>query len=176
MDSEQSKILEALQFSIQMEIDGKKYYQNASQKCEIKVGRDLFEWLADQEDRHLQKFEQIYKDIKDNKSWPEIEVQTGRKGNVDTIFSQARNAVACKIETRRAELDTIAKAMEMENKTQEFYKKQGEIAVYEVQGKFYKALAAEEQKHYLALVDYREYLIDPVDWFTKVEHHSLDGG
>ena len=34
----------------------------------------------------------------------------------------------------------------------------------------------EERGHYLALVDYREYLIDPAGWFRKAEHHSLDGG
>ena len=41
---------------------------------------------------------------------------------------------------------------------------------------FYKALAAEEKEHELILVDYYEYLTNPVDWFTRMEHHSLDGG
>ncbi len=176
MDNEQVKTLEALQFAIQMEIDGKKYYEKASQKCAIKVGKDLFEWLAAQEDWHRQKFEQIYKTIKAEKAWPEIDVQAGRQDGVDIIFAKLSKTTVCKIATRRVELNTIAKAMEMENKTHDFYKKQGELAVYEAQGKFYKALAAEERTHYLALVDYREYIIDPVDWFTKAEHHSLDGG
>lgn len=176
MDSEQAKTLEALQFAIQMETDSKKYYQKASQKCEINVGRELFEWLAGQEDWHRQKFEQIYKTIRDSKNWPEINIQAGRQDGVDTIFAQVRKASSCKIKTQRAELNTIGRAMEMENKTHDFYKKQGESATYEAQVKFYQALAGEERKHYLALVDYREYLIDPEGWFRKVEHHSLDGG
>ena len=34
---------------------------------------------------------------------------------------------------------------------------------------------AEESETYLALIDYLEYLDDPAGWFTKMEHHSLDG-
>jgi rubrerythrin len=176
MQSEQSEILEALQFSIQMEIDGEKYYRQASKRCEIKVGRDLFEWLAGQEHFHREKFEQIYKDIRDHKNWPDIDMKPGRNIDVTTIFSEVKNPVVCKIETQNVLLKTIAGAMEIEHKTREFYRKQSESAVYEMQRKFYETLAAEEQKHYLALVDYREYLTDPVNWFTKLEHHSFDGG
>ncbi len=176
MSSEQTKTLEALQFAIKVEIDGKKYYEKARQKCEVRVGRDLFEWLAAQEDLHRQKFEQIYKAIKEEKTWPAIDIQPGRQDALDTIFSQVNKTTVCKIEKPSVELNTIAKAMDMENKTYDFYKKQGEAAIYEAQGRFYRTLAAEERKHYLALVDYREYIIDPADWFTKTEHHSLDGG
>ena len=176
MNSEQTKTLEALKFAIQMEIDGKKYYEQASQKCEVKVGKDLFEWLAAQEDLHRKTFERIYKSIKNEKTWPEIDIKSVPGNTANTIFAQANKTAVCKIETPRVELDTIDKAMDMENKTYDFYKKQGEAATYEAQAKFYRDLAAEERKHYLALVDYREYIIDPVGWFTKTEHHSLDGG
>jgi len=176
MDKEQTKILEALQYAIQMEIDGKEYYGKASQKCEIKAGKELFEWLAEQEDWHRQKFEKIYKAIKDSKAWPNIDVEAGRQDKPITLFLQQAKVDTCDIKSSRSELNTIAKAMDMENKTHDFYREQGDVVVYEAQGKFYKALAAEERKHYLALVDYREYLIDPEGWFRKVEHHSLDGG
>jgi rubrerythrin len=75
-----------------------------------------------------------------------------------------------------AELDTIAKAMEMENETEKFYSSRGKEAGYDAARKLYTSLAAEEKGHYLTLVDYREYLIDPAGWFRKTEHHSLDGG
>jgi rubrerythrin len=176
MDSEQAKTLKALQFAIQMEIDGKKYYQEASRNCSITAGRNFFEWLSEQEEWHLQKFEQIYKSIQDNKGWPAIDISAGRKGNMETFFSKEGKSVSCKLEIAATELDTIAKAMEMENKTRDYYIKQGEDSTNNVEGQFYKALAAEEQKHYLALVDYREYLQDTDGWFTRTEHHSMDGG
>jgi hypothetical protein len=41
MKEEQGKTLEAIKFAIQMEIDGKKYYQKASRQSDNKVGREL---------------------------------------------------------------------------------------------------------------------------------------
>lgn len=176
MQDEQTKTIEALQFAIQMEIDGKEYYQKASHKSRNKVGKELFQWLAGEEDKHQQKFEGIYEVIKANKSWPEIDAQPGKRSNLDTVFSEAKKEAAPKGKAASAELNAIARAMEMENKTHDFYKGQSEKAKYNAERDFYKALAAEERGHYLALVDYREYLVDPAGWFRKAEHHSLDGG
>ncbi|HIE17296.1 MAG TPA: hypothetical protein EYP71_03780, partial [Dehalococcoidia bacterium] len=68
-----------------------------------------------------------------------------------------------------------SRAMDMENKTLEFYQSQTMKTDYEAAKKFFATLAAEEKGHYLALVDYREYLVDPAGWFRKAEHHTLDG-
>jgi len=176
MDVEQTKTLEALQYAINMEITGKEYYQEASKKSCVQAGKDLFEWLAGQEEEHKKRFEQIYKAIKNTKAWPDIFIPNSKGNNTSTIFSRKNVITECKNENNKAELDSIAKAMEMENKTHDFYEQQSEIGTYEAQKSFYKALAAEERKHYLALVDYKEYLIDPEGWFRKSEHHSLDGG
>jgi rubrerythrin len=140
------------------------------------MGRGLFEWLAAEEDKHRQRFEVIYSYIKSEKAWPEVDIQP-RKGDIlNTLFSEAMRAVGPNVKVADAELDAIAKAMDMEDKTHEFYKSHGEEAVYDAERKLYTSLAAEERGHYLTLVDYREYLIDPAGWFRKAEHHSLDGG
>ena len=177
MDIEQTKTLEALQMSIQMEIDGGKFYKEASQRCEIKVSRDLYEWLSEQEDWHRQEVEAIYKLIQEKKDWPSVDVIGGRKkGNAAEIFARVTKSEACEIKATGVELEILTKAMEIEDKTRVFYKKQGEMAAYEAPKKFFKTLSDEEHGHYLTLVDYREYLTNPVDWLTKTEHHSLDGG
>jgi len=176
MEEEYGKTLEAIQFAIQMEIDGKQYYQKASRESVNKVGRELFEWLAAEEDKHRQRFEDIYNTIKEQKAWPEVSIQP-RKGDIlNTLFSEAMRAGVTNVKAAGTELDTIAKAMEMENKTEKFYTSHGEGAAYDAEKKLYTSLAAEERGHYLALVDYREYLVDPAGWFRKTEHHSLDGG
>ena len=176
MEDELNRTLEAIQFAIQMEIDGREYYQRASRESGNKVGAELFEWLAAEEDKHRQRFEHIYYSIKREKTWPEVSTQP-RKGEVlNTLFSEAMKAVGSDVKMADAELDAIAEAMEMETKTHEFYKSQGEKAVYDAEKKLYTSLAAEERGHYLALVDYREYLIDPSGWFRKMEHPTLDGG
>ena len=176
MEGERNKALEAVQFAIQMEIDGKEYYQKASRESGNKVGKELFEWLAAEEDKHRQRFEDIYNAIKKQKAWPEVNIQP-RKGEIlNTLFSEAMRVAGTQVKAASAELDAIAKAMDMETKTENFYKSQGGEAVYDAERRLYMSLAAEERGHYLALVDYREYLVDPAGWFRKAEHHSLDGG
>jgi rubrerythrin len=176
MEDEYGKTLEAIQFAIQMEIDGKEYYQRASRESGNNMGRELFEWLAAEEDKHRRRFEDIYSAIEKQKAWPEVSIEP-RKGDIlNTLFSEAMRSVGPNVKAAGTELDTIAKAMEMETKTEKFYNSHGEEAVYGAEKKLYTSLAAEERGHYLALVDYREYLIDPAGWFRKTEHHSLDGG
>ena len=176
MFDERAKTLEALQFAIQMEIDGKEYYQKASQESDNKLGKELFQWLAAEEEKHRQRFEEIFNAIKSRKTWQDVDVQHGWGERLKTLFAEAMKTADANISAHQAEHDAIVKAMDMENKTHDFYKSQGEKAIYDAERKFYQALAAEEQGHYLALVDYREYLIDPAGWFFKSEHPSLDGG
>ena len=74
------------------------------------------------------------------------------------------------------ELDVVQTAMDMENRTYDFYKSQGKNANYDTERDFYEALAVEEKEHHLILLDYYEYLKDPAGWFVSKEHPSLDGG
>jgi rubrerythrin len=176
MDKEQNKTIEALQFAIQMEIDGKEYYRKASEESKSKVGKDLFDWLAGEEDKHRQRFEQIFNEMKASNKWPETPFKPVEDKSIKTLFSEALKSTGRTVQAEPTELELIDKAIEMEDKTRIFYKDTGNSARYEAEKNFYEALVAEERGHFLLLTDYREYLIDPGGWFTKSEHHSLDGG
>ena len=93
-----------------------------------------------------------------------------------TIFVKAIEEISSNIKAPATELDAIQTAMNMENKTYDFYKSQGENAIYDTERGFYETLATEEREHHLILLDYCEYLKDPAGWFVKKEHPSLDGG
>ncbi len=172
MTEEQGTVLEALQFAIQMETEGKEYYLNASKEAGDRLGAELFQWLAGEEDRHRHRFEQIYESLRKDRGWPQMEVTPEAGKGWASLFRKAERRTT----GAGKELDAVGRAMEMELKTQQYYESQGQKDLPEAARRFYSALAAEERGHYLALVDYREYLIDPAGWFRKLEHHSLDGG
>ncbi|MFC1950622.1 ferritin family protein [Chloroflexota bacterium] len=176
MVTEQDKTLKALQIAIQMEIDGKEYYLKASQEGSGELGKKLLASLAAEEDIHRQKFEWIYDAIRNKRKWPAIEFQPGESRRLRTIFVKATKEMGSNIKVPVTELDAVKTAMDMENKTYDFYKNQGENATYDTERDFYATLAAEEREHQLALLDYYEYLEDPTGWFVKREHSSLDGG
>jgi len=176
METEQDKTLEALQIAIQMEIDGKEYYLKASQESSNELGKNLLHSLAAEEDIHRQKFEQIYNAIRNKKAWPVTDFQPDGGKRLRTIFARATGEIGSNIEAPATELDAIQIAMDMENKTYDFYKSQGKNANYDAERDFYQTLAAEEREHHLVLLDYYEYLKDPAGWFVSKEHPSLDGG
>jgi rubrerythrin len=176
MTSEQEKTIKGLQTAIQMEIDGKEYYLKASQQSGNELGKKLLKTLASEEDLHRQKFEEIYRSIRKEKGWPKTDFIADGGRNLRTVFARATEQMGPKGKTASSELEAVKTAMEMENKTYDFYQQQEKQASYSAEREFYQALSAQEKEHHLVLLDYYEYLKDPAAWFVEKEHPSLDGG
>ena len=175
MENEQARTVEILQLAVQMETDGKDFYQKASRKSSNKLAKELFHHLADEEDVHRKKFEEIYKALKRGQNWPDLEAQTGKEGKVKSLFAEATKALGSKFEIAESELEAIKMAIDMEIRSYNLYHTRSAESILAVEKQFYKTLAGEERGHHLALLDSYEYLSDPAGWFTKKEHWSLDG-
>jgi len=176
MAKEQNTTLKALKTAIQMEIDGKEFYMEASQASKNELGKKLLKQLAEEEDAHRKVFEDIYKDISAKKGWPDRKFHGDGGKGLRTVFARAMEEVDKNVSTIPTEIDAVQAAMEMENKTYDFYKKQGGKATYDAERQFYEALAVQEEEHYRVLLDYYEFLKNPEAWFVQKEHPSLDGG
>jgi len=176
MVTEQDKTLGALQIAIQMEIDGKEYYLKASRESSNELGKKLLKSLATEEDVHRQKFEEIYSALRSKKAWPETDFQPDRGKRLRTIFAIKIEEIGSKVKAPTTELEAVQTAMDMENKTYDFYKIQSKKATYGAERSFYDTVAAEEREHHRVLLDYYDYLKDPAGWFVEHEHPSLNGG
>ena len=176
MTQEQENTLAALKKAIQMEIDGKEFYRKASRESNNEIGKKLLETLSKEEDFHRRKFEEIYAGFEKKMGWPTSEIEADSTNPLKTIFSEMTAEISTKKETLQTEIDTVQKAMDMENASRDFYTRQRENSVHEVEKQFYDKIADEERKHFMALLDYFEYLKDPAAWFVQKEHPSLDGG
>ena len=176
MLTEQDRTLDALKIAIQMEIDGKKFYLKASQASSNELGKKLLESLSAEEDVHQQKFREIHDAIRSKMTWPRTDFQPDWGIRLRTIFARTIEEMSPGFRTKDTELDAVQTAMDMENKTYNFYQTQGKNATYAVEREFYEALAAQEKEHHLILLDYYEFLKNPAAWFVSKEHPSLDGG
>lgn len=176
MTAEQDRTLKGLQIAIQMEIDGKTFYLKASEESGNGTGKKLLHSLADEEDIHRRKFEEIYDAIRSKKAWPVTDFQADGGKGLRTIFARALEEGGVSVKVLSTELDAVQTAMAMESKTYDFYIEQGKNAAYKAEEDFYGALATQEREHHLILLDYYEYLKDPAAWFVSKEHSSLDGG
>ncbi len=176
MVTEQEKTVAALKMAIRMETDGKAYYSGASRKSTSDLGKSLLQSLAEEEDLHRIKFQEIYDAIRNKMAWPRVDLQLDGGKNLKTIFAGATREMNSSDKVTSTELDAIQTAMAMENKTYDFYINQGNNATGNAEKDFYKSLAVQERIHHQVLLDYYEYLKDPAAWFVTQEHPSLDGG
>ena len=171
---EAKRMMEILQSAIQMEVDGKEFYQRASQKSSNRLAKELFQRLAIEEDEHSKKFEEIFQALKKGQDWPAIEPPSWGRKQLKSIFAEATKELGSKIKVSQSELEAIKTAIDVEVKTYDFYRSRSEQSTFPVEKRFYQALAAEERGHQLALLDSYEYLTDPAGWFVMKEHR-LDG-
>ena len=170
--TEQTRTQKALQTAVGIETEGKAFYLKAGKESTSDLGKKLFTKMANDEDRHKRAFESIYDSIRLKHAWPQKPLDFTRGEKVNSVFSNVNPSA----KPAASELDAARTAMEMEQKSINFYRELAKGAADATEKSFYEALTGEEQGHYLALVEYQEYLTDPVDWFTTKEHHSLDGG
>jgi rubrerythrin len=173
--NEQARTIEVLQLAVQMEVDGKEFYQNASRKGSNKLAKELFRQLANEEDVHRKKFVEIYEALKRGQNWPDVEPPSEKGKKIKSLFAEATKALGRAFEVAESELSAIKIAMDMEVKSYNLYHSRSKESTLPVEKRFYETLAGEERGHHLALLDSYEYLSDPAGWFTKKEHWSLDG-
>ena len=173
MSTEQVQSLEILQMAIQMEIDGKAFYEKAAKEALHEMGKKLFTMLAAEEDNHRRTFEKIYETLRNQKSWPVMEYDWDKGQAIKTIFAQAAKDTG---KTTASEIEAVKKAIDMETQSYDLYSGQAKTAASSAAKSFYEDLAAEERGHHLALIEYLEFLKDPAGYYLTKEHHSLDGG
>ncbi len=176
MTTGQEATIKALQYAIQMEKGGKAFYLKASRESGNELGRKLLESLASAEDIHRQKFEQIYENIRKSRNWPLVDFIPDGGRTQRNIFAIETAKPAPDIKVAQTELDALEKAMQMEDKSYDFYHDRFEQVGHGDERDFYELLSIEEREHKLVLLDYYEYLKDPAAWHVKTEHPSLDGG
>jgi rubrerythrin len=175
VENEQARTIKVLQLAVQMEEDGKKFYQKASRKSSNKLAKELFRQLANEEDVHRKKFVEIYKALKRGQNWPEVGTPSAKGEKIKSLFAEATEALGRTFKVAESELEAIKIAMDMEVRSYNLYHSRSAESTLPVEKQFYKTLAGEERGHHLALLDTYEYLSDPAGWFTKKEHWSLDG-
>ncbi len=167
-------ILKDLQVAIEMEKDGKKFYEEAAQKAKNKGTEDIFKYLAKGEVYHIQRIEEIYAVLEKDPSWTESMCEFSPPKEDPKIFSAA--LAQGNMGTGDADdLKALDIGLKMEQKSIDFYQRLAKQAQDPMERRFLMSLVNEERGHYYFLVDYRNYLVDPADWYYIKEMGHVDG-
>jgi len=88
-----------------MEVEGKEFYQQASRKSGNKLARELFQNLANEEDVHRKKFEEIYQALREGLDCPDVEPPSEKGKRLKSIFAEATEKLGTKIKVAESEYE-----------------------------------------------------------------------
>ncbi len=162
---------EALKRAIEMEVEGKRFYEGAAQKANSALAKGIFEALAREEDLHMRRIREIYEGLKAG----------GFQGWVRTVGDPSRlrkvfdGALGEEAEASEGDLEALRFALGREEEAFKYYEELAQGATDPAERRFWLALSWEERGHYLQIMDSIEYLTDPEGWLRRAERWGLGG-
>ncbi len=141
---------DVLKKAIQGEIEGRELYRMASEKSDDEKAREVFAFLAEEENSHITALQSIYKSFIDEEelaiALPDKKITLDKADN--PIFSANFKE---RLKGKHFEISAISIGMKLEMDSYKFYSEMAEQA-YDIKLKeFFKSLSDWEKSHYNAL-------------------------
>ncbi len=174
MTNDSCLVVQAMKDAVKMEEDGLEFYQQAAQGAKSAGTRDIFEYLAASEKYHIRKIREIYERLEKDPTWNEGMCSWVQPHQQPNVFTEAM-AKATAGKGDEGDLKALEVGISMEEKSIAFYQKLAQAAGDPLERRLFLSLVNEERGHYNNLVDYRNFLIDPADWYYVKEMGHVDG-
>jgi rubrerythrin len=159
-------------FAMQMELDGKTYYEEEAAKTELPQLKKLLLELAGDEQKHYN----LFKAMKAGEQVSyEAEGATRIFSSAKTVFEDLRSSgeeFAFAADVREA----WAKALDVEKKTEAFYRQKADEIDDAGQKEVLVRIAEEEFKHWTAIEHVISFLDHPKNWLDNAEWSGLSDG
>ena len=169
--------LAALEKAMEVERQGKVFYEEAARRVQDAAGRAVFQNLAKDEVEHIRLLQAEYEQIANDREWMALEEakvcepQTPLK-----LFPNQRDA-ALVIPASAKDVDALQLAMDFEEKGFKAYKKAQKETDDPNGKKVFAFLAKQENNHYVFLQKTYDYLTNEGAWyFDDQEFPMFDGG
>lgn len=167
--------LNALEIALNNEKREREFYLKNAERCRNTLGSAMFKEIADDELEHYKRLQQLHAAWTDEGKWPETVPLKVKETKVKDILKEMLEKTEYTKPGEQNDFDAITTALDFEAKGEKFYASLSDAVSNPMEKKFFDLLANMEREHYLSLKDTEEYLKDPVSWFTRKEHHGIDG-
>jgi rubrerythrin len=159
-------------FAMQMEEDGRDYYEEMAAKTKIPALKKILTGLADDEKRHYQ----IFKNLKEEHSDKVSELSE----KSTTIMSDAKNVFEG-LSGQVVEVDSASDAIELwkhaqdiEKKSEDFYREKAGVVPDKTAKDLLNKIADEEHKHWALIESVMQFLHRPDRWLEDAEWNHLE--
>jgi rubrerythrin len=170
----QEYMLQALKDAVQMEVEGRQFYLEAAKKVTSPGVRQILEYLAESEMYHIEKFNEIYRDVQKDPQWTQTMAAFKPPKHEPYVcvlaMTQADQGAGGK-----DDLQVLRTGIKMEECSIDYYTRLARETNIPLARRFFMSVAHEERGHYLMLLDMHNYLTLPEDWFYVTEKRNVDG-
>ena len=162
--------MDIYEYAMQMELDGKTYYEEAIDKVDSPELKKILRELADDEQKHYI----IFKAMAEGKDVEYVE------SKATTIFTSIKNVfVQLKEENKDYTFPAEAKklwehAREVEKKAEAFYREEAEKLDNEKNSNILNRIADEEHRHWVTMENVIQFIDRPSTWLEDAEWNSLE--
>ena len=167
--------LNALEVALNNEKNEREFYLKNARRTNNPLGRAMFKQIGDDELEHYERLKQLHQRWEKQEKWPETVPLKVKDTNVKDILAGFYKKADEMSEGDADDLKAVRTALDFEAKGTKYYAELRDKVSDPKEKQFFDLLSKIENEHYLSLKDTEEYLTDPVSWYRKVEHHTLDG-
>ena len=167
--------LNALEVALNNEMREREFYLKNAKRTKNALGKKMFQQIGDDELEHYQRLKELNQKWTKKEKWPETVPLKVNQTVVKDILLDFLKKADEKSQSDTDDLEAVRTAIDFEAKGAKFYADLRDAVTDPREKKFFDLLATIENEHYLSLKDTEEYLIDPISWYRKMEHHTLDG-
>ncbi len=166
------QVREAIKTAIQLEKDGREFFEQAAEETKNELGKKMFHKLAGDEVRHLVTFEKMFKTLTDPKTWKELLKGGAPRERMPYFAEQAENRSPA--EKGAGEVSALRQALAVERKAIDFFRKVAEETGDPEAKRIFQLIAEEEVSHYDLIQAQIDSVTNAGFWFD-VGDFKMDG-
>ena len=160
-------ILEPFRIALKLEEEGREYFLKAARETQSRLARQTFEFLAKEEDRHIENIQSFFKALQDEENEDLPEVEESQSEQKLEAFNQRLDKLQSEFKPSASDMDAYRYALEFENGAEDFYQEILDKSNDARVRKFYQWLIDEEKMHGRLLKSCLRFVEDPADWFQR---------
>jgi rubrerythrin len=161
---------EVFDFAMQMELDGKAYYEKEAAQTESPALKKILTGLAEDEERHFN----IFKKLKEQHASDlgELgEMSTGILSTVKNVFNELADKKE-PVEFKQSVNDVWKQAQDVEKKSEDFYRQKAEEVTNDIEKDMLIKIANEERRHWGIIEMVIQYINQPKTWLEDAEWNN----
>ena len=167
--------VKSIEIALNNESRERDFYLMHSARTTNGMGRLMFATLAQDENEHYQRLQELHKKLSQQGTWPESVPLTVKGSNLKNVLKDFLQKAEKDAPADIDDQEAIKIAIDFEGKGYLFYAGLRDAVDNPEEKKFFTILAEMEKEHLTSLKDSLLYYEDPGGWFAMQEKTNVDG-